>query len=137
MIRLIDTKATRAIEIEGTTFNIKNLTNGEKSTLAAQTQKIQETESGYNELLVSISLYVKSIDGFTATDDCTVADFIVRIESVKSQMELIAAIIESASLNEDELKNSDSLSDLSPSPMGPSAIATNVTPASVFEKVEH
>jgi len=115
-VKLIDPNATTSIEVEGTTFVIAQLNNGDKIALAQGVQGLADTDNAYNDLLRLVAKHIKRIEGFEGVEPY---DVLANMASVESQQAIINAITNWATLTEDEAKNSESSSGTRiPSPTG-------------------
>jgi len=113
-LRLIEPGAVTPLVIDGTTFTIRQLTNGQKVALSKKMQGLQDSEQGYDDLLRLIAPHIASIDlggPDRVVGDDAIADILIRMASAKGQGEVIAAVMGESSLTEDEEKNSESSSD--------------------------
>lgn len=106
-IRLIDPNATHPVTVEGTTFYVATLNNGQKIDLAEKIQHLKDGDEAFNELLRLVSQYVTRVEGF---EDVETFDVLVNMASLESQQAVLGAVTEFNTLSGEQEKNSESSS---------------------------
>lgn len=123
MIRLIDPTATVPIDIEGTVFHVKQLTNADKLKLHSTFGGLSVNNEGFEEMMNCCADQVVSIDGYDLIDGIlqgvpvidlesvmpgdglSIREFVQRIDDLRIQRALFAGICDAVKLSLDEEKN--------------------------------
>lgn len=103
-IKTIDLEAYSQIEIEGTTVEIKCLTNGQLQKLSVEFDAAEKT---LDAKLAIVAPFVR-IAGIEPSE---MVDFLISIENVKTQAAIVEAVFVNNRLTPAEAGNSGSLSD--------------------------
>lgn len=104
MWTLIDTETPVVKEVAGVNVHVRAMTNGEKFRLAKEVERLKDKD--IDGLFEAIAPYIVKIEGYEGD----VVDALKKAKDPAVQSGIISAVMSVSTLNEDEVKNSQSSS---------------------------